>query len=470
MDSLKTKRQLSLGFTSMTPSNKTIPSPKSKSDSSISTTKTVTHNSSQKTPPSSPTQMIIPKTRRRSSLSKSTTLEDMIAGLRAANIEQHDHNNGSNNVTTKKRSGKVKLCYKCSSYPDLIYEDRLNTIINNKRRRRSSSSILYSELLSNSNSVSKQVPFTLKMSVSEGGKFRQLLLPFNARFMGSSDNSSGKADTIESASSPYFSEIDLNQHYIDKEIKKPLKSDKRKFPGFSIPKKGNLQLVIYNSERTTTSLILLPYDLTKLKKNRKKITKFKSFKLITYASDSYDKKILPSPAEAEPETETENMNSDDYIQVKKLVNELELKFVNYKDKKFYLFDKIKILFSSRASFAEDYKLPLNIYTLCSNSKLLNGISKESFQFNPKIPVLPYRICSVMEKLHSGQFKVDIHHFTAKCSYCDRFDRSKGSGVHLGAHSPTSKRKTATSTNPCMPSKGDVDELSVFSDDEDDSNF
>ncbi|GME77850.1 unnamed protein product [Ambrosiozyma monospora] len=469
MDSLKTKRQLSLGFTSITPSNKTIPLPKSKSDSSPPTMNTVTHNSSQKTPPASPTQMIIPKTRRRSSLSKSTTLEDMIAGLRATNIEKLDHNNGSNNTTIKKRSGKGKACYKCSSCPDLDNENKLNSIINNKRRRRSSSSILYSELLSNSNSASKQVPFTLKMSVSEGGKFRQLLLPFNARFMGSSDNSSSKTDAIESASSPYFTEIDLNQHYIDKELKKPLKSDKRKFPGFAIPKRGNLQLVIYNSERTTTSLILLPYDLTKLKKNRKKITKFKSFKLITYASDSFDKKTSPPPAEPRTETETEKMKSDEYIQVKKLVNELELKFVNYKDKKFYLFDKIKILFSSRASFAEDYKLPLNIYTLCSNSKLLDGITKESFQFNPKIPVLPYRICSVMEKLHSGQFKVDIHHFTAKCPYCDRFDSLKGSGVRLGAPRSGFKQKAVTSTSR-LPSKGGVDELSVFSDDEDDPNF
>lgn len=289
------------------------------------------------------------------------------------------------------RHNMDRRCYKC---------DRLHSQapIKTPRRRRSSSSILYSGLLANANGGKRQVPFTMKLGM---GSHKQLILPFLGSYI---DGDSGwKVYSSESGiqvphqrSSPYFSEIDLKQPYIRKELARPLKGTRRKFPGYEVSQKGTIQLIVFNQERTVTSVLLLPYDLTSLAANTKKIVKFKVYKEIVYRLDGADHNLT----------------------LRKLVSEVEAKFVNYKDKQCYLFDSLKLLFAGRTSNSDDCKLPLNLY----DTKL------SSLQFNPKVPLLPINVHSAVDTIESEPFKIDLDYYTCKCSHCDTND-SQYSGIY-----------------------------------------
>ncbi|VEU21524.1 DEKNAAC102258 [Brettanomyces naardenensis] len=331
---------------------------------------------------------------------------------------------GSNtNIKHYKRCTVREKCFKCdllSNSEDAIEVDGgpiTSAQRRGKRRRRSSSSILYSELLSNSNVGSERIPFTMKLGVSSSTKsYKQLVLPFFGNFIRDSEFGSYTASPSSDLkglrlssdafnSSPYFSEIDLNTHYIDQELGRPLNKYKRKFPGYNVPKQGKLQLIIFNNEKTVSTLILLPYDLSDLSSNTKKIVKFKVYKSITYSLDGMNR-------------------AGETIGLQKLINEVEVKFMNYKGKRYYLFDRIKIMFSSRASYSEDYKLPLNLYGT-KNWKRLGDL-----QFNPKIPLLPSDIRNHVERVESDQFKIDLDYYVMKCPFCDATD-ARGKRIARG---------------------------------------
>ncbi|KAH3670434.1 hypothetical protein OGAPHI_000949 [Ogataea philodendri] len=282
--------------------------------------------------------------KRRSSLSQLSTLDDL--------------------EKFKVHAKSVKdsfRCFQCSKH---------TVVPTVSRRRRSSSSVVFSELLA----PSEPLPFTMKMSVSSETYHKQLTLPFTASCL------------KDITDSPYFAEVNLNDYYMSQERKSPSRGSKRRFPGFQIPPKGTLQLIIYNNEKNVTSLLLFPYDVTSLRKDHKKVIKFRKNSTITYNSES---------------------NQDLKINVRKLHNELEFKAINKRDRKFYIFDSLKIAFVP-GFLSENAKLPL--------SSSLPDFKKH--QYNPKIPLFPQNFHTSVETVESDEYPVDMAYYTHKCNLCD----------------------------------------------------
>ncbi|KAG7856409.1 hypothetical protein KL939_004061 [Ogataea angusta] len=282
--------------------------------------------------------------KRRSSLSQISTLHDLESFR-----------------SESKKSIELTKCFRCSK--------RIPTPTAS-RRRRSSSSVVFSELITSS----EPLPFTMKLSACSQTYQKQIMLPFTASFM------------KEISDSPYFAEINLNDYYIAKEKERSSRGSKRKFPGFQIPVKGKLQLIIYNNEKSVSSLLFFPYDLSNLKENHKKIIKFRKNSTITYDSES---------------------DKDFKINIKKLHNELEFKALNYKNKRFYVFDSLKITFVP-GFLSENVKLPLSA----------NLPEFRHHQFNPKIPLYPQSSQTDIETVESGEYPVNLSYYIRECAHCN----------------------------------------------------
>ncbi|BGP23871.1 hypothetical protein JCM10295v2_002772 [Rhodotorula toruloides] len=87
-----------------------------------------------------------------------------------------------------------------------------------------------------------------------------LRIPFDAVFY----PSSGEAMT-----SPYVGTVDIEGHYFSLLSAPPASSDSRKipkFPGYQVPERGQIQLVLKNSQQTAFKPFLIPYDLIGLER------------------------------------------------------------------------------------------------------------------------------------------------------------------------------------------------------------
>lgn len=119
------------------------------------------------------------------------------------------------------------------------------------------------------------LPFRLSIGVlgSQGAPGRlkcppHLSLPLDAFFY-----SSGGADTGSSSTSPYVGTVDIEAHYMsllgsDEDQARPSSSSTRpRFPGYELPVRGQLQLVLKNPNATAIKLFLVPYDLAGLNRD-----------------------------------------------------------------------------------------------------------------------------------------------------------------------------------------------------------
>ncbi|ODV85195.1 hypothetical protein CANARDRAFT_7844 [[Candida] arabinofermentans NRRL YB-2248] len=329
------------------------------------------------------------KQRRRSSLSQLTTIEDIVSQMSNMGDDIDESDDAGYQLAVFQKT----KCFKCSRRFEIIEQSVSHDSGSTRTRRRSSSSsILYSDLLLRSNTNGKvEVPFDLMISASPSfGGSKKINIPFVANFMNevNSDNDSNINRNL--TKSPYFADINLNDYFISKDPKREPTGYKRKFPGYEIPRKGQLQLVINNNENTTTSIIIIPYNLKGLSKNCKKIIKVRNSKIITYKSDNES---------SEPQQ----------IQIKRVTNEIEFKALNYSNKRFYLFDTIKLLFTP-SSQKSNLMLPLSA----------SVPNTEGFHFNPKFPIYPSDCKSHQETIDSDEFPVDLKHYVYKCRYCDYF--------------------------------------------------
>ncbi|BGP07187.1 hypothetical protein JCM10049v2_003018 [Rhodotorula toruloides] len=88
-----------------------------------------------------------------------------------------------------------------------------------------------------------------------------LHIPFDAVFY----PSSGEAMT-----SPYVGTVDIEGHYFSLLSAPPAPCESRKipkFPGYQVPARGQIQLVLKNSQHTAFKPFLIPYDLTGLERD-----------------------------------------------------------------------------------------------------------------------------------------------------------------------------------------------------------
>ncbi|GAA6031136.1 hypothetical protein JCM8097_004021 [Rhodosporidiobolus ruineniae] len=93
-----------------------------------------------------------------------------------------------------------------------------------------------------------------------------------------------------SASSPYVGTVDLDQHFLSLLDPSSATSTSKppKFPGYQVPIRGQLQLVLKNSNKTAFKPFLIPYDLTGLDRGGKGGRTFLRQK--SYAVDEHDHK------------------------------------------------------------------------------------------------------------------------------------------------------------------------------------
>lgn len=78
----------------------------------------------------------------------------------------------------------------------------------------------------------------------------------------------------EEGSIPYVGTVDIGEH-VNTVIKKPNQ------PGYRIPPKGQLQVVVKNPNKTAVKLFLIPYDFTDMPKNTKTFLRQKSYTIDT---------------------------------------------------------------------------------------------------------------------------------------------------------------------------------------------
>lgn len=116
---------------------------------------------------------------------------------------------------------------------------------------------------------SQPVPFHIKLGALGSGKNCPAKLKFPKHLSTQFDAVFYDHDLHETGThgrgSPYVGVIDLEHHY--KTTRDQSKA--HKFPGYRIPRKGQIQLIISNLQKTAVKLFLVPYDMSNLKPAQK---------------------------------------------------------------------------------------------------------------------------------------------------------------------------------------------------------
>ncbi|KAH8930168.1 hypothetical protein BT69DRAFT_986943 [Atractiella rhizophila] len=113
-----------------------------------------------------------------------------------------------------------------------------------------------------------------------------LNLDFGAQFYNTEDGNG----------TPYVGTIDIEQHYFDEALGSDISLSNStsssslkpapSFPGYQIPPKGQLQLIVKNPNRTPVKVFLVPYDLTSMPSGSKTFLRQKSYVVPTSNSGS----------------------------------------------------------------------------------------------------------------------------------------------------------------------------------------
>lgn len=141
---------------------------------------------------------------------------------------------------------------------------------------------------------------------------------------------------------PYVGNIDLEEHYFDQ--LSDMSESTPRFPGYRIPAKGQIQLVIKNPNKTAVKLFLVPYDLTSLPAGSKTFLQQKSYALPTTP--------VPSPQPAR-RLSSNLLESPDIFNKGSLRYAVRLQFCSApikKDEKqrYYLHKSIRVVFAFRS--------------------------------------------------------------------------------------------------------------------------
>lgn len=255
----------------------------------------------------------------------------------------------------------ITLCFKCKRLKTpgtMSPEDPYVVPLKNSKKGHMGMAGSFEEsLLKGRTSIapSEAVPFTAKIGVtskSSDRHFRPLKLNFGAVYY------SMDSHHLEDVSSPYVGTLDLERHYIQKEEDKvpPWDSFERRFPGYKIPKCGTLQIVILNKEQTVCHISLFSYDISHLAKDRKVIIRKSTF------SDPLKKH---------------------------LVSTMQFEAVHVRNKGFYIFGDVKLIFRNRV--------------VDSVTESMNCVGTN------------------VEVHYAGTFKMDVDRYIYRCGNC--FPRS-----------------------------------------------
>lgn len=156
--------------------------------------------------------------------------------------------------------------------PPVVHSQLSNCIPSHVRKCSASSfagsyeeSLLSGRMAAN---TSSPVPFYAKLgALGRQDKHKKklnkhLATKFDAIFYDWGDSADG---------SPYVGSIDLSMHYKDRANSSRL--------GYRIPRKGQIQLIISNLQKTAVKLFLVPYDLSDMDRNQKTVLRQKVYEI-----------------------------------------------------------------------------------------------------------------------------------------------------------------------------------------------
>ena len=163
---------------------------------------------------------------------------------------------------------------------------------------------LLSGRMANKPSNSAALPFTAQLGVLGLGKNTprglkcpdHITVPFGAYFW-EMDNAEKQGK-----GSPYVGTLNLDQFYLveleksQSSLSGPSQSHvPPRFPGYRIPPKGQIQLVIKNANQTAVKLFLVPYDLSDMPPGAKTFLRQKSYDIVSEPAFSSVSSTSPSP-------------------------------------------------------------------------------------------------------------------------------------------------------------------------------
>lgn len=146
--------------------------------------------------------------------------------------------------------------------------------------------------------------------------------------------------------------LQSSNHHVEKVRKKSKSKSKSSgnilpFPGYRIPPKGKLQIIILNPQKTAVKLFLIPYDLTNLNIKQKTFLRYKVF-----AKSAQDK---ASETESSSSTNPQNVEESgippqgSFVKQKGyLLQAAHLQFARPSRNKFYLYGDLRLVFHNRA--------------------------------------------------------------------------------------------------------------------------
>ncbi|AOA64739.1 Hypothetical protein PP7435_CHR4-0141 [Komagataella phaffii CBS 7435] len=298
----------------------------------------------------------------------------MFQPRRRSSLSQTIAEPGLNNPVVS--STQKRLCYKCQRKLDSLSHNT-NNDINFRRRSSLAMTGSFQESLLNgrtSGIPSNPIAFVAKISVTSSHNnkqrfYKHIKIPFEAVYYKWNDHEFLNGNSgPHTRGTPYVGNIDLEQYYIDQENSTSETgthaSTKREFPGYMVPPKGNLQLLIFDQDQNISFVNVFEYDISTLPKNHKTLLR--------------------------QTIEIKRKGGED--ESKMLSSTIQLKFANIRGKKFYLYENIRIIFQNRNP--------------------VRG-TQESFETTPGS-----KVHKIKEVLNIGQTPVNIHHFLSTCDSCD----------------------------------------------------
>lgn len=295
-----------------------------------------------------------------------------------------------------KPNDRDRMCFKCQtirkqhSFYNAKHFDHQESC-NKKAQIAIKSSFLYSKILFSANSGCNEVPFKMRLSISRSEKnFVDLVLPVVANCMVSNTN----LDTVDLSSNPYFTNTNISEYYVEQELQLSLTNEKRKFPGYKLPKKGNLNITIANEEDVLQNVVRLPLDFNGLERGKRTILRYRIFKRTQY--------------------KIQGLKDSPIVKLNRKLSEIEIKVVHFK-KKYYLYDSMNLLFQTRNNTANRYKSPLLV-------KELGSLDREKYpELCDEDVLIPLKNRNKIKLLQSSQYKLDMGYLINKCHFCDETD-------------------------------------------------
>lgn len=135
-----------------------------------------------------------------------------------------------------------------------------------------------------------------------------------------------------------------------------LSNKKLPFPGYRIPAKGKIQILISNSHKTAVKVFLISYDVTDLEVNQRTFLRYKIF-MENGTEESNIRSDTISTSENQADAKFDLRTTSNNIKQKPkrvLVQAAHLQILRVSKTRFYLYGDLRLVFQNRTEFGMSY--------------------------------------------------------------------------------------------------------------------